>query len=308
MAATPALPPRSRYTTFEAELTMGKAVINLSAESPVLPSFPDYGICILESRHGHRFRMAKSRYDFSEVMLIIEGAGWILHQGQRRPVQRGDVIAVEAGELYSFEDKPKSPLAMLTLCIRPPAAHAALYAAVLPRRFQLYRHPAFSREVASDLRTILHQQLQAKATGPQIVVAHSLLLLEKLRRFRRYREAEPAPMPALAGVELAARVRFYIDQLETRFHEPESIEQVARRLGISPRAFTDHFRRITGVTRGNYLRDLRLRHARRLLADTRQPITSIAFACGFEDLSSFFRVFRQAEGVSPRQWRAQHEP
>ena len=46
-----------------------QAIIDLEARRPVLPSFPPYGICILESRHTGEFKMPPSRYDFFEVML-----------------------------------------------------------------------------------------------------------------------------------------------------------------------------------------------------------------------------------------------
>jgi len=50
-----------------------------------------------------------------------------------------------------------------------------------------------------------------------------------------------------------------------------------------------------------------MRHERFLLAETDESVTSIAFACGFEDLSKFFRVFRQQEKIAPGLWREKHE-
>jgi AraC-like DNA-binding protein len=46
-----------------------------------------------------------------------------------------------------------------------------------------------------------------------------------------------------------------------------------------------------------------LRRAARLLANDAEPITRIAYAVGFGDLSNFVRTFRRAAGVSPRAFR-----
>ena len=47
----------------------------------------------------------------------------------------------------------------------------------------------------------------------------------------------------------------------------------------------------------------RLRAAARLLADDDRPITDVALAAGFADLSNFVRTFHRAAGVSPRRFR-----
>ena len=108
---------------------------------------------------------------------------------------------------------------------------------------------------------------------------------------------------AAREIELIARVRDYVDQLDSCFHESETIEGVSERLGMSPKSLTSYFRQITGLSRHHYIQKLRLEYACRLLESPDQSITSIAFACGFEDLSTFFRAFRLAKKVSPSQWR-----
>jgi AraC-like DNA-binding protein len=55
-----------------------------------------------------------------------------------------------------------------------------------------------------------------------------------------------------------------------------------------------------------YIKGLRLDRARRDLLDPRlagRPISAIAYACGFGDLSGFNRAFKQAYAVSPRELR-----
>jgi AraC family transcriptional regulator len=90
--------------------------------------------------------------------------------------------------------------------------------------------------------------------------------------------------------------------LDERSHEPWNLEEVAAELELSPFHFVRVFRAALGVTPHQYLVRARLRHAARLLA-TDVPITDIAYAVGFGDLSNFIRTFNRAAGVSPRAFR-----
>jgi len=78
---------------------------------------------------------------------------------------------------------------------------------------------------------------------------------------------------------------------------------VASLLGISVRQLHLLFEP-TGTTYARYVLARRLEHARLLLSQTpRRPVADIAFACGFDSLSTFYRSFRVAFGMSPADFR-----
>lgn len=283
---------------------MASAIINLSAREAVLPEFPAYGISIVESRHDVDFCMADSCYPFSEVMLVIAGQGWLIHGQVRHPVEKGSLILVEAACSYCYEDQSGAPLAMLSLCLKHSGPAYDFIKLVLPQGFCIHRHPQLSRVAATHLRVILLEQSGSSEDSAGLVLGETLLLLTQLSRFRKSRE-----MPDVGGginfgkINTPARVKSYVEQLEKRCHEPETIQSAADRLKISARSFTYHFRKITGQSHLHYLRSMRLARSRYLLRETNHSVTSIAFACGFDDLSTFFRAFRKQEGMSPSQWR-----
>jgi AraC-like DNA-binding protein len=60
----------------------------------------------------------------------------------------------------------------------------------------------------------------------------------------------------------------------------------------------------TGITYARYVLSRRLENARRLLAQSpKRPIADVAFACGFDSLSTFYRSFRAAFAMSPAEFR-----
>ena len=65
------------------------------------------------------------------------------------------------------------------------------------------------------------------------------------------------------------------------------------------------FTRFTGMTPNEYLTDIRIRYARRLLRQKnklRLPVSEIAWMCGFYDAAYFCRLFRKHVGVSPTEY------
>lgn len=58
-----------------------------------------------------------------------------------------------------------------------------------------------------------------------------------------------------------------------------------------------------GITLTEYINDLRINYASNLLLNTNTPILEICFACGFQSVSNFYKVFQEKYEVSPREFR-----
>lgn len=86
-------------------------------------------------------------------------------------------------------------------------------------------------------------------------------------------------------------------------HEDIDLDRAASEAALSPFHFLRLFSRVLGVTPHQYLVRSRLRHAASLLADSDRPVTDVALAVGFADLSNFVRTFHRAAGVAPGGFR-----
>lgn len=85
---------------------------------------------------------------------------------------------------------------------------------------------------------------------------------------------------------------------------------LAAQFAVSSRTVHSRFA-LRGTTLGRVLLDQRLDDARRALAApawARQPVSQIAYQCGFGDLSHFSKAFKARFGVAPRDWRAGLRP
>ena len=90
-------------------------------------------------------------------------------------------------------------------------------------------------------------------------------------------------------------------------HLTETIERdhLARVAHLSPGAFSRFFRSRTGRTVPEYVNELRVGRACRMLAEDRLNITDIALDCGFQNLANFNRRFLQITRMTPRQYRGE---
>ena len=73
--------------------------------------------------------------------------------------------------------------------------------------------------------------------------------------------------------------------------------------GMSPSAFSRFFKLHTGRNLSEYIIEMRLGYASRMLVDTAKSVAEISFQSGFNNLSNFNRIFKKKKGCSPSVFR-----
>lgn len=91
--------------------------------------------------------------------------------------------------------------------------------------------------------------------------------------------------------------------LERRLASPIVLEQVADEFGLGMRNFIRRFKEATDQTPIQYVQNLRIEKAKLLLESTREAFDQITFHVGYEDGSSFRRLFKQRVGLAPSAYR-----
>jgi len=95
-------------------------------------------------------------------------------------------------------------------------------------------------------------------------------------------------------------VQQYINE---NYRQEIRLEQLADRTGMAPTAFSRFFKSQTGKALSDYIIDIRLNHAARMLIDSTEPISKICTECGFNNLSNFNRLFKKKKNCSPKEFR-----
>jgi AraC-like DNA-binding protein len=91
--------------------------------------------------------------------------------------------------------------------------------------------------------------------------------------------------------------------IEERSSEELPLTRIARSVNISANYLSEKFKQVTGTTFVSYLTHVRVERACRLLRDSNEHVSEIAFAVGFQSLSQFNRAFKKLTGKSPTSYR-----
>lgn len=99
--------------------------------------------------------------------------------------------------------------------------------------------------------------------------------------------------------DLNEAIRF----IHENYHKPLDLAMVSNHVSLNYAYFSNLFKKNVGKGFAEYLRDVRLDKARRLLADTEHKIVEVADMVGYESYKSFTRAFRDAMNMQPTEYR-----
>ncbi len=100
--------------------------------------------------------------------------------------------------------------------------------------------------------------------------------------------------------DLAHQIRQYIT---AHYAEKVSLDMLCKQFGCSKSTLMNTFRAAYDMTIVEYLTEVRISHARRMLAESERSIHDISVLCGFAEQGYLTRVFTEATGVSPSAFR-----
>lgn len=100
---------------------------------------------------------------------------------------------------------------------------------------------------------------------------------------------------------LNERLRAYID--ERSADNGLSLTSIADYFGMTPQYVSGFFKKQNGVNVTDYIVEVRIREAKRLLADTEQTVLQVAQKVGYATDIGFIRVFKKLEGITPGKYR-----
>jgi AraC-like DNA-binding protein len=115
------------------------------------------------------------------------------------------------------------------------------------------------------------------------------------------------PAPQVGGAALAA-VHAAKDYMDCHYATPVTLDQLASLTRVSPNHLCVTFRRVVGKPPNQYLNDLRVQHACRLLGTSHLNVAEVAAHVGVPDANYFARLFKQKTGYRPGNYANHRHP
>ena len=224
--------------------------------------------------------------------VFLEGSMEVSFSRRRYDCGRATVQVHPAGERHS-QRYPASGARILVIEPGPASLDAAHPFRALLTRIGHFRHAGIA-----DLAGRAAREMRA----PDAVrdLALEALVLEMLAIAARL------PSPRDGSARPPAWLGRALEIVHDRFRETLGVREVADALDVPAPELARAFRQTYGMPLGPYVRRLRLDWAAARLAETEEPLSTIALEAGFYDQSHFTRAFKAYEGLTPGRYRELH--
>lgn len=246
----------------------------------------------------HDWTLAVHRHArLHQVLLIERGGGEATLDGRVVPLKPMQIVNVPVGHVHGFRFVPGTQGWVLTIAAE--IMDEALLA-------------------AEGLRGVLSRSAVVRGTQQTRATMKQIFAEYAARDFGRAHvlRALSAAMIGLVARALTSEsgssgnsesnlFRRFEALLEQHHLERWTVADYANALAITPTHLNRVTRAATGDTASHLILNRLVREARRNLVYTNLPVSTIAYALGFEDPAYFSRVYAAATGLSPRAFRAQ---
>ena len=99
-----------------------------------------------------------------------------------------------------------------------------------------------------------------------------------------------------------------LDYIDKHFAEDLTLENAANMMHFSPSHFSKTFKKMMGMNYVTYINMVRIEQAIQLLGTNQHRMIDIALECGFTNIRSFNRVFKEITGYTPTEFSSQVDP
>ena len=161
------------------------------------------------------------------------------------------------------------------LCVDSPVLHVGVQSDLVEAFDRLIEIARVSSPFANQLQAGISMEI--------------LALIHKFHQKRKSHSRQSAPV-----IESALKI------IAKNWSREMDFEALASKLGIGYRHFRRQFQETTGLAPHQYLLNLRLNHAKRMLSSL--PVAEVAARVGFSDPLYFSRIFKRKVGVPPTRW------
>jgi len=253
-------------------------------------------------------------HEFAEIVIITAGRGVHVTGKETYPLNAGDAFVIGGSRQHDYHSMEN--LCLMNILFQPDKLNLRTNdLRALPGYNALFTlEPAWRRRhqfngrlrlTSSELRVLmtyvntLEEELATRKCGFKFMATAAFMQIVGYLS-RCYAQAKNPDSRALLRIGTA------ISHLESNYHEPINLDQLAAIAHMSKRNFVRSFQAAMGVSPIAHLIQLRVNRGASLLRRTELTVTEIAFQVGFSDSNYFTRQFRKLLGVTPGQCRKQH--
>lgn len=238
-------------------------------------------------------------HDGYELYLFINGERLFFYNNKCYNLKRGDIAIIRPFELHCAESCDVEFYERYVINFRPDMLSCILTDSEISSLFKDF-NPTLLHLDEDQLKLVcntykLIDELN-KQKNPLSNKATSAALLSLIMTLKAIPQTKPLEQSKGPSEEII----FAINYIGKHYKENITLDLLTDMIHISKFHFCRIFKEATGTTFLEYLNNIRLSHAHRLLVESNLSINDIALKTGFGSAAYFSRMFKKVHGVSPR--------
>jgi AraC-like DNA-binding protein/quercetin dioxygenase-like cupin family protein len=243
----------------------------------------------IERIQGINDNMLKSHYhDYFELYYLENGKRYHMIDDKIYCIQSGEFIIFPPYSMHHSYGDNDVPFKRLVLYFTPDCLQVKELLRNLSSSSKVYKSQN-NYDIHFILKQILKEQEDALLYSNEAIQSLLNQLLIKIVRH----------VGELAEPEKQNRITEIIYYLHQHYTENITLENLAATFYISPYYLCREFKRYTNTTIIQYINNIRISQAQRMLLETNKNITDISKSVGFSNITHFGRVFKAITGMSP---------
>lgn len=264
------------------------------------PFFIQYGI-------HESYMFPHSHEDFCELVIVLDGSAVHLVGEESFPVGRGDVFLLGAGSSHSYENAKGFKICNIMFRTFTVLEMEESLGDITGFRSLFLSDEADERSFSSRLRLsgrdfekvngiadeMMSEYYSNKGGRKAVIMSLFTVLAAMLSRLY----GVPCEKAYIPEIKEAARI------LESGYMLENPVKLARESCNYSERHFTRLFSKVYGVSPQQYLTEVRIRAACKMLKNSAASVGEIARSCGFTDPGHFSRIFKSNTGVLPSDYR-----
>ena len=245
---------------------------------------------------GENWSIYPHAFEQCKFYFITRGGCVITVEGVEYEAVAGDWFFIPAGARHAYHNISQAPFAKYWM-------HFDLYPST--KLFSELSLPfCVHTEPEGRVKELFSRFVEAKR---EVTVANTLTvkacLTELLAEYIRIGDADKEGSSVKQSERLERLLRYIRENLD----KPLSNAALAEVYYTHPTHFIRAFHAETGETPAQYVRNVRLETAKRLLEETRLSVAETAAQAGFPDAAHFSRLFHKRYGMPPAAWRSYYK-
>ncbi len=271
------------------------------------PRFPLNVLPYYESarKYTHLSMKSPSYHEQVEILYFLDGETAVVVKDKTFHCKKGDIVIVNPHELHNLYGISGNVvyhciIIGTTLISAKNDITNEKYIKPIENHEILFNNFIRDEELGESIIILVDEMIKKESCYELAAKAQLYTILTILTR--KYAAGSMTTKEKEKNLKNLHLVEKSMDYIRANLKNRITLGEIAKHLSISEYYFARTFKSLTGMTVFEYVEEMRISHAKTLLAESDMSIAEIASACGYNDPSYFSKTFKDHTGLTPKEY------